>query len=269
MGRGEAATIDAFVSRLQPNIVGHALLRRRVADEMRNHLEESTQRYRARGLSLTDAQRKAIEDFGPPEVVLRTWAESKGVGVPTTFTRYAGLAGVIGAAGLGATFILEQVSLSFSQGLFAEASLSFGALLAVSLVALYMRIRGKLVAFGRMGSRLTIIGFVMATVSSWLWFAPGALVGAFAMLVGLVLYFVGALKTGVVPRGPIAIWIAGVLGSIGLGAVGLLTGIDAGPMIPVVFTSAFTVGWIWLGAHLWSEKPSTEEQAEGSLGTAV
>ncbi|MCA1707775.1 MAG: permease prefix domain 1-containing protein, partial [Actinobacteria bacterium] len=111
-------SIDTFVSMLEPNLVGHARLRRRLCEEMQGHLEDAAERYRARGLSVEESQQRAIDDFGPPELVVGGWAESKGVGVPTTFTRHAGLAGVIGALGLGASLIYQQMSSTYSHGLF-------------------------------------------------------------------------------------------------------------------------------------------------------
>ncbi|HJR44873.1 MAG TPA: permease prefix domain 1-containing protein [Actinomycetota bacterium] len=250
--------IGTFVAKLEPDIVGHARLRRRLAEEMTGHLEDATERHHARGLSLEAAQAKAIEEFGPPEVVLGTWAESKGVGVPTTFTRFAGLAGVVGAAGLGASMLLEQISRSFRQDWFAEAALTFGALFFVSLVALYLRVRGKLVPYGRTGTRLALTGIVIATVSTRLFFGPGVLVGVLSVLVGLAMFLIGALRTGVVPRGPIRIWIAGLVVSMILAIGGTFSGVDVGRVSPTILNGAFALGWIWLGAHLWSEQPSSE-----------
>lgn len=261
MGRSHRPSdpIGIFLARLEPDIVGHARLRRRLVEEMRGHLEDSTQRHLEQGLRINEAQRMAISDFGPPEVVVGVWAESKGVGVPTTFTRFAGLAGIIGAAGLGITLFYENFSVSFSQGAFAEMALAFMALLTFSLVALYMRVRGKLLPYGRIGSRLMIAGFILTVISNWLWFAPAAFGGPIAMMVGLGLYLFGAMRSGVVPRGPIAIWIGGLVAAFSLGSLDLFFQIDAGPLAPLVATTGFVVGWIWLGAHLWSEQPDVSD----------
>ncbi|HVF52589.1 MAG TPA: permease prefix domain 1-containing protein [Actinomycetota bacterium] len=261
MGRRQQASdpIGIFLARLEPDIVGHARLRRRLVEEMRGHLEDSTQRHLEQGLKINEAQRMAISDFGPREVVVGLWAESKGVGVPTTFTRFAGLAGIIGAAGLGITLLYHDMSVSFSRGAFAELALSFLVLLAISFVALYMRVRGKLLPYGRIGSRLMIAGLILTVVSNWLWFAPTAFGGFIAMPVGLGLYLLGAMRSGVVPRRPIAIWIGGLLAAFSLGALDLFLQIDAGPLAPAVAMTAFVVGWIWLGAHLWSETPNVSD----------
>ncbi|MFN2526273.1 MAG: permease prefix domain 1-containing protein [Actinomycetota bacterium] len=248
--------VGTFVARLEPNLVGSRRLRRRLAEEMRGHLEDATERYRARGMTSEAAQHKAIEDFGPPEVVVGGWAESKGVGVPTTFTRYSGLAGLIGALGLAASLIYQSVSLKFSQGAFAEVSLSFLALIAISFAGLYMRVRGKLVSYARLGPWVAMSGFIVCVVGSAMWFAPLVLVGFLAILTGLGTYFVGAIRSGIVPRGPIALWIAGIAGTLLIGLVTMLIDFDPGVALPLIGLSAFAVGWAWLGLHLWSEEPA-------------
>jgi hypothetical protein len=248
--------IAAFVARLEPSLVGHARLRHRLAEEMRGHLEEATERYQARGLTRNVAQRKAIEDFGRPEEVVGGWAESKGVGVPTTFTRYAGLAGLIGAIGLAASLLYQSVSLEYSHGAFAEVSLSFVALFAISLVGLYMRVRGKLVPYARLGSKVSIAGFALIVVGSATWSILISLVGFIALFVGLGSYFIGAMRTGVVPRGPIALWIGGIAATFLAGLVTMLIDVDGGVVTPLIGLSAFAIGWAWLGMHLWNETES-------------
>lgn len=266
MVRETGEAIDTFVSMLEPNLVGSARLRRRLAEEMRGHLEDAAERYSARGLSPSEAQQRAIEDFGPPEFVVGAWAESKGVGVPTTFTKYAGLAGIVGALGLGTSLMYQQMSESYSHGMFAEVSLSFLALFAVSLVALYMRVRGKLVPYGRLGTRVAIIGFLAIVVSLRVWFAPGALLGMIAIFVGLGAFFVGTIRSGVVPRGPVAIWIAGIGATFVVGLVGSLLEFDAGIAAALVGIAALTIGWAWLGLHLWSEEVPLEGDRELAAG---
>lgn len=261
-----AGTIETYVSTLKPNLVGHSRLRRRLAEEMQGHLYDAAERHRAAGLPPEEAQQRAIEDFGPPEVVVGAWAESKGVGVPTTFTRYAGLAGTIGALGLGGSLAYEGMSETYGQGWFAEVSLSFLALFAVGLVALYMRVRGKLVPYGRLGTRVAIVSFLMVVVSSSLWFAPGALLGMIGIFVGLGAFFVGTIRSGVVPRGPLMIWIGGIAATFVIGLVGTLLNYDAGPVSVLVGLAALTVGWAWLGLHLWSEEASTGSDPELAAG---
>ena len=250
---GSRDAIATFVAALEPNLVGHARLRRRLAEEMRGHLEDAAEWHRQRGLSWAEAQGKAIEDFGPPEVVVAGWAESKGVGVPTTLTRYAGLAGVVGALGLAVSLIYQSVSWEYSRGSFAEVSLSFVALLAVSFAGLYVRVRGKLIPYGRLGPWVALAGFILMPIGSAMWFAPLVLLGFIALFVGLGAYFVGAMRSGVIPRGPIVIWLAGIAATFVLRLALALIGRDGGVFVPLIGLTSFAVGWVWLGLHLWNE----------------
>lgn len=252
--------IGSFVAGLEPNLVGHARLRRRLAEEMRGHLEDATERYEARGMSREAAQDKAIEDFGPPEDVVGGWAESKGVGVPTTFTRYTGLAGLIGSIGLAVSGIYQSVSEEYSHGAFAEVSLSFVALLAISFAGLYMRVRGKLVPYARLGPRVSVAGFVLIVAGNATWNILLVLVGFIGLFVGLAAYLIGAMRTAVVPRGPIALWITGIVATFMAGLITMLLNVDGGFAIPLIGLIAFAIGWAWLGLHLWSEKPTDGPQ---------
>lgn len=263
---GSFDAIGSFVARLEPNLVGHRRLRRRLAEEMRGHLEDATERQQAQGLSRQDAQRKAIEDFGPPDVVVGGWAESKGVGVPTTFTRYCGLAGLVGSLGLAVSLIYESVSETYSHGAFAEVSLSFVALLAVSLAGLYMRVRGKLVPFARLGPRVSIAGFLLIVAGNATWNMILVIVGFLALFVGLGAYLIGALRTGVVPRGPIALWIGGIVGQLVAGLVTMILGVDVGVGGPLIALSAFVIGWAWLGIHFWNEKAVGDDRTCTNVG---
>ena len=260
---GNFDTIESFVTRLEPNLVGRRRLRRRLTEEMRGHLEDATERHQAQGLTREDAQRKAIEEFGPPEVVVGGWAESKGVGVPTLFTRYAGLAGLIGTIGLAASMVYMSVSESYSHGAFAEVSLSFVALLTISFAGLYMRVRGKLVPYGRLGPRVSIAGFVLIVAGNATWNMILVIVGFLALIVGVGAFFVGAMRSGVIPRGPIALWIGGILAQLLAGLVTMLMGVDVGVGGPLIALSGLAIGWAWLGFHLWNEE-AVDDQLEAA-----
>lgn len=254
--------VRAYIAQLEPDLYGRARTRRRLAHEMEGHLEDSVERYLAEGLDVETAQRRAIDDFGAPRVVVDGWAESKGIGVVTTFTRFGGVAGIIGALGLTAAFMWSEISWSFSIGWFAEVALTFGAFLAVGMLALYVRLRGKLGRYGRVGFRTLVAGLVVGFGSSMLWFAPGG-AAALAMLVaGCALYLVGALRTEVVPREPLYLWSIGFLVAVVTGFGGTVTGVDTGPVAAGAGYGLFDAGWIWLGGHLWRETPSADDARE-------
>ncbi|MEX1254515.1 MAG: permease prefix domain 1-containing protein [Dehalococcoidia bacterium] len=89
----------------------NAALVHRVASEARDHLEQAATAHRAAGLSPADAERKAIEQFGPPERVAGQFARELGgrlsaSGLLVRSMLHAG--GLVGALfiALGATGVL-------------------------------------------------------------------------------------------------------------------------------------------------------------------
>lgn len=250
-------TLSAYVAQLQPDLLGRARTRRRIAEEMQGHLEDAAEHYVERGLDAEAAQLKAIEDFGPPHVVINSWAESKGIGVVTNFTRFGGLAGIVGALGLTVSFVWSEVSWTFSIGWFAEIALAFGALLAAGMVALYLRLRGKLGRHGRVGFRLILAGLVVGFGSSVLWFAPGGGIALALLTTGAALYLIGALRADVVPRGPLLLWMAGFVTAVVVGYSGMFAGFDTGYVVAGIGYGLFDAGWIWLGTHMWNERAAS------------
>nr|QEO74159.1 hypothetical protein [uncultured bacterium] len=245
--------LSAYVAQLQPDLFGRAATRRRIAEEIRGHLEDAAEHYLEQGMDARAAQAKAIEAFGDRQVVINSWAESKGIGVVTNFTRFGGLAGIIGAIGLSAAGVWAEISWSFSIGWYAEVALSFGAFLAAGMAALYVRLRGSLGRYARIGFRMIIAGLIVGFGSSMLWFAPGGAAGIALLIAGVALYLVGALRADVVPRGPLLMWAAGFAVAVIVGFAGVLAGIDTGYAAAGAGYGLFDAGWLWLGTHLWRE----------------
>lgn len=262
MARPERASdaIGAYVAQLEPDLFGRRRMRGRIAEEIRGHLEDAVEREVQKGASVHDAQRLALQRFGHPQTVIHSWAESKGIGVANNFTRFGGLAGIVGALGLTASMVYSEISWSFSIGWFAEIALVFGALLAAGMVALYMRLRGKLGRYGRLGFRLIIAALFVGFGSSALWFAPGGVVAIAMLIAGAGLYLLGAIRATVVPRGPLLLWTAGFVTAVVVGLVGTATGIETGYVAAGAGYLLFNLGWLWLGAHLWNEAVVGDEQ---------
>lgn len=250
--------VCAYVARLHPDLYGRARTRRRIAEEVRGHLEEATEHYLAEGMDAETAQRRAIEAFGEPQVVINSWAESKGIGVVTNFTRFGGLAGIVGALGLSAAMVGSEISWSFSIGWFAEVALTFGAFLAAGMVALYMRLRGKLGRYARVGFRLIIGGLIVGFGSSMLWFAPGGGIAIALLVAGAALYLLGALRAETVPRPPLLMWTTGFVLAVAVGFGGVIAGVDTGYVAMAAGYGLFDAGWLWIGAHLWRETNAAE-----------
>ena len=251
--------VGAYLAQLEPDLFGSARTRRRIAEEVRGHLEDAVERGIEGGLAPEAAQKRAIEDFGPPRVVVNSWAESKGIGMVTNFTRFGGLTGLIGAIGLSATMAYSEISWSFSIGWFAEIALAFGALLAFGMFAVYMRLRGKLGRFGRIGFRLIIAGLIVGFGSSMLWFVPGGAVAIALLIIGVGLYLAGAMRADVLPRSPLFMWIAAFGASALIGLGGVVTGTDTGVVAMAAGYGLFSLGWVLLGSHLWAEKSGVQE----------
>ena len=175
--------------------------------------------------------------------------------MPTTFTRYSGLAGILGCLILMLAFIWEVRSESFSHGAFAEVATTGAALLGIGMVGIYVRCRGQLGFWGRIGFRLIIIGVVMAFGFSALWFAPGAFVGLLALLVGVIAYLAAVLRSGVLPRSSMMTVLAGVMGTLVFGVIGAVLRFDTGSIGVVIGTFTVTVGLVGIGRFMWSEQP--------------
>jgi hypothetical protein len=256
----EDGPLGAYVARLKPDLYGRANTRRRIAEEIRGHLEDARDRFIESGLDPDDAERKAVEDFGSPQVVINGWAESKGIGVITNFTRYGGLAGIVGAIGLVLSMVYADISWSFSIGWYAEIALMFGAFLAVGMFAAYMRLRGKLGRYARIGFRLIIAGLIIGFGSSAMWFAPGGAAGLTLLITGVALYLIGAIKADVLPREPFLLWFAAFVMATVVGFTGFFTSLETEYIASGVGYLGFVTGWVWLGLHMWNESSADEPQ---------
>lgn len=246
--------IRDYVHEIAPDLYGAVWTRRRIVAELTDHLLETVDRFQTQGLSRAQAEERAIETFGSPRLVATTFAHSKGVGVPTTFTRYSGLAAALGAFIVTIAFIWQEFSIDFMHGFFAEISSVGGVLIAIAMFGIYFRTRGQLGRIGTLGFRLTFIGFVMGFGSSLFWFGLGAFFGLFIMLLGLFTYFGAVLRSGVLPSGPVVILISGIGCALFVGLVGELLGVNTGPAATTSGAILMTVGMVGIGRFLWSER---------------
>ncbi|MGH2755428.1 MAG: permease prefix domain 1-containing protein [Actinomycetota bacterium] len=252
--------IGAYVAQLEPDLFGRARVRRRFAEEIQGHLEDALDRFIESGMPTEEAERRAVERFGAPRTIINGWAESKGIGVTTTFTRYGGLAGIFGVIGLVLSMVYSEISWTFSIGWFAEIALAFGAFLAIGMFAVYMPLRGKLGRFARIGFSSIIAGLIIGFGSSAMWFVAGGVAGLGLLIVGVSLFLVGAIKADVLPRGAFMIWLASFTIATVVGLMGVVTGIDTAPIAGGAGYLGFITGWVWLGRHMWNEIPADEPQ---------
>jgi hypothetical protein len=127
------------------------------------------------------------------------------------------------------------------------------------MIALYVRLRGKLGRGARVGFRLIAAGLIVGFGSGMLWFPPGYVLGLAMLLTGVSSYLVGALRADVVPRTPLLLWVVAFVGAVVVGFGGMATGLDTGYVAIAIGHGFFNAGWIWLGRHMFAEHPFHDE----------
>lgn len=85
----ECPPIAAYLEELRALFRRRSWTEWRVHEEVKEHLIESAARYRDHGLSDLDAQLQAIEEFGPPEEIVRAFTEQGGPMMSPRFVRWS------------------------------------------------------------------------------------------------------------------------------------------------------------------------------------
>ncbi len=85
----EPDLFDRYVAELARALRIKPADRPRILDEVRDHLAEATLRGCQAGLTTRDAQRRAIERFGPPQVVAEQFARQAGASTAAPARRNA------------------------------------------------------------------------------------------------------------------------------------------------------------------------------------
>lgn len=253
--------IISYVEEVRPDLWGPFWARKRIEAELADHLSEAVERLQLKGLPRSEAERLAVEAFGSPGEVAHAFARSKGIGVPTQFTRWSGLALMIGLPILLAAMIYADISWSFSIGWFAEIASAAGALVVTGLVGMYLRLRGQLGRLGRMGFRMMLLGSFVGMVSGSMWFVAGAAVGLGIALTGVATYVYAMFRTSVFPRSAYGLIAAGAAIATVIGFTGFFTGLDteylAGPAAYLLCGA----GLQRIALHMWRETPHERHQA--------
>ena len=158
--------IDRYLAALQDNL-GRAPDAGDILAEVEDHLRETATRYRHDGLDPHGAEARALEAFGSPRLVARAFADAsgtKGLAMPTIFTRRAGLAAIASPlvllAAMPALFADEWITGRTTGWYFAgnNAILIALALLMVAMVGMRARHGGALGTLGLAGLILTGLG---------------------------------------------------------------------------------------------------------------
>ena len=216
------ALIDGYLDSLRSSMRWRRDLDDIVA-EIEDHLISATERFETRGTGHVAAQQRTLEQFGDPQVLAVAFASTPtgGIEVPTTFTKSAGLFGVVSAvawiiglvamaisAGLpDATgvdpdqFVANGQTLSFMIG--AASLLAAGASMLVGMIGLYRR-HGSLGILGIGGLGITGLG-VLTLLVAWAFVLWMSLIG-----LGVLLFAISVLRRDISPRLWTVIWGSGM-----------------------------------------------------------
>lgn len=217
-----------------------------IAEEVADHLLEAVNRRIDRGAGRMAAQRRALTEFGDPEIVGRAFASSRtgGAAMPTQFTRRAGYALIISAFlwVAGAASFLASDGESFTLYLIGASAVLVAFLLgAVGILGVIRRHGGSLGWPAKIGFGL----FLVAAVT----FIP-ANTYALPWEVSLTALAVGAVLVGTaVTRSDVAPPISGVL--LAVGAPVLVGGVSLGEIFNT--TASTFVGYTALVAFALGE----------------
>lgn len=243
-----ASAVDAYLTDLQRSL-GPARQASRILEEVEGHLLDAIDRLRFLGRDDKTAAAEAVQAFGPATDVA---TQMKGIGaMPTTFTRWSGLLGMIGAVAMAAVPIEASSRSTTVDGRDPLLVLPIigGVLILIGLVGLVARTRDAL-----SGPRLALAGGLIALPLVALGFGLGwGLVGAVMavmILGGLGVFLERVFRMGALPR-PATI----LLVTAGL-ALAALAPTDLEKQSPPFYISALALGagWIWLQYTLWSER---------------
>jgi hypothetical protein len=236
-----------------------------IVEECEDHLLEVAERLTREGRSRTEAEAEAVARFGSAELVARVCVtESKrGVAVPTTRTRHAGLALALAPLAL----VLGAIgNVAVRRGNVHGLALSFEVAAFPLFVYGLWGLRTRHGGLGRIGRT----AFVLAAASPVL-AIPAAYGWAylFALLLGIsvIMFVVEMLRASVLPVMPLFLLAAGPLTYLLL-SVGLaIAGHDAEQELFFAY-SLSGVGMVWLGWYLWREPAADAPRRGASMAGA-
>lgn len=235
------SVINAYIERVRRALGSYRYGERAVA-ELADHLQQRVDALTEAGCSRQDACSAAINALGDPDLYVADFSSVRAM--PTTFTRWAGLAGLCGAPLLGLGFAQPSEGNQVPWLLI----IPFAAFV-VGLLGVIVRTRGS---FGRSRG---LFSLALIVVGGSVGLAGGyGLVGfvcAAAVLLGLSLLLHATYRVGALPQpATLTVAVAGV-------ALVALIGSDLEEESLPVYAAgaALFVGWCWLQYTLWSESP--------------
>jgi hypothetical protein len=256
--------IDRYLAALQDKL-GQAPDAGDILAEAEDHLRETAISYRQDGLDAEGAETRALEAFGSPQLVARAFANArrtKGLAMPTTFTRRAGVAAIASPLLLLAGLLLERAeewtTATWTSGWYFAgntATLLALALLLVAMVGIRARHGGALGSLGLVGLALVGLGtLVVLAQLSWallFWLVP--------LSVGVALFAAAIIRAHLLSRLAATLYGSGLLLTAALPLGQEFAGQDANgtPLWPygLVGVAIFGIGLTWLGWQLRTERP--------------
>ena len=256
--------IDRYLAALQDNL-GQAPDADDILAEVEDHLRETATSYLDNGLDPEGAETRALETFGSPRLVARAFADArhtKGLAMPTTFTRRAGLAAIVSPLLLVAGLLLERAeewtTATWTSGWYFAgntATLLALALLLVAMVGIRARHGGALGGLGLVGLAMVALGtLVVLAQLSWallFWLVP--------LSIGVALFAIAVIRAHLLSRVAAALYGTGLLVTTVLVLGQELAGQDANeaPLWPygLIGIVIFGIGLTWLGWQLRAEHP--------------
>jgi hypothetical protein len=236
-----------------------------IVEESEDHLLEAAERLERSGLGRHAAEAEAVARFGSSDLIARVClSEAKrGVAVPTTRTRRAGLALALAPASLVIGAIGNvAVRRGSVHGLAVMLMVAAFPLLVFGLWGLRARHGG----LGRIG----LAALVLAAAAPILSFAAlRAAVYLLALLLGiaLVMFVVEMLRASVLPVVPLVLMAAGPVAYLAVSIGLVVADVDTGQAV-LLSLSVSGVGLIWTGWYLWRE-PAVDASRGGRSIAAV
>lgn len=273
----ETELIDRYVEQLRRRLRRHRDVEE-LAEEVADHLHESTQRWRRLGHGSREAQHRTLAAFGDHDLVARTYAQERrrGLAVPTRQTSGAGMLLIAGAAGcsIGAVLLVMAAVADrtrpweeLPRTLYVPGSW----MLTLALMAIWVGLVGLYRRHGGGGAApttaLVLIGLGgVASLVDWFFFGWVPLLAA-----GCLLLAVWLRDRDIAPRIPVLLLGTGpLLAGIGVAAAAARYGAtwpdDAYPAVRAGLLGAlglFAAGAAMLGQWLRSEVPV--DDTEGPL----
>lgn len=225
--------------------------------EAEDHLLETVARLVAEGRSVVEAQAEAVARFGSAELIASVClAESRrGAAVPTTKTRYAGLAALLAPILLA---VGQWGNVTIEEGAGHGAAVVLLTMAAPAFVFGLWGLRVRHGGLGRMGRSALVLAFAAPLLAiPFSWAALYALVVYWA--IACVAFAVKLLQASVLPVASLSFFAAGPIALLfhGLVAVAItIGGGDAGQLPDLMFQGPIAIGaagFAAIGLHMFRE----------------